>query len=68
MKPRIIIADNDINYIIPTDDRPLSKDREALEARFRERYSRYMGTCDKEIKSDEILTHTVSAIKEDFLK
>ena len=65
---KIYFLNRDINYIIPTDDRPLSKDREALEARFRERYSRYMGTCDKEIKSDEILAHTVSAIKEDFLK
>jgi shikimate dehydrogenase len=65
---RIYFLNRDINNIIPTDDRPLSKDREALEARFRERYSRYMETCDKEIISDEILEHTVSAIKEDFFK
>ena len=65
---RIYFLNRDLEYIMPTDDRPLSKDREALEARFRERYSRYMGTCDMEIKSDEILEHTVSAIREDFLK
>lgn len=64
---RIYFLNRNLDKIIPTDDRPLSKDRAALEARFRERYSRYMGTCDKEIKSDEILEHTVSAIKEDFL-
>ena len=65
---RIYFLNRDLDKIMPTDDRPLSKDREALEARFRERYSRYMGTCDMEIKSDEILEHTVSAIREDFLK
>jgi shikimate dehydrogenase len=65
---RIYFLNRDLEHIIPTDDRPLAKDREALEARFRERYSRYMGTCDMEIKSDEILEHTVSAIWEDFLK
>ncbi len=65
---RIYFLNRALDKIIPTDDRPLSKDRKALEARFRERYSRYIGTCDMEIKSDEVLEHTVSAIQEDFLK
>ncbi len=64
---RIYFLNRPLECIIPTEDRPLSRDREALEARFLERYPRYLATCDREIKTDEILEHTISAIKEDFL-
>ncbi len=56
-----------LDKIIPTDDRPLSRDREALEARFKERYPRYLATADKIILVDEVLEHTVSTIEEDII-
>ncbi len=65
---RIYFLNRSLDCIMPTEDRPLAKDREALENRFRERFPRYLSTCDKEIVSDEILEHTVFAIMEDFTK
>ncbi len=63
---RIYFLNRALENIIPTQDRPLSRDREALEARFRERYPRYLATCDQEIVMDEIPNNTVKAITEDL--
>ncbi len=63
---RIYFLNRDIEKILPTEDRPLSRDREALEARFHERYPKYLATCDCEIITCEDLAHTVSSIQEDF--
>ncbi|MBQ9748414.1 MAG: shikimate dehydrogenase [Clostridia bacterium] len=65
---RLYFLNRSLSKILPTDDRPLSRDREALEARFRERYPRYLATCDKEIVMDEIPENTVKAITEDMLQ
>jgi shikimate dehydrogenase len=65
---RIYFLNRKLENILPTDDRPLSRDRAALEARFRERYPRYLSTCDREIVMDEIPEHTVKAITEDFFQ
>ncbi len=63
---RIYFLNRPLEYILPTDDRPLSKDRDALEKRFAERYDRYLSTADKEIKTDEVLEHALKTIQEDF--
>ncbi len=46
---RIIFLDRPLNEIVPTQDRPLSSNREQLEKRYRERYSRYCDTADRVI-------------------
>ncbi len=65
---RVYFLNRPLDKIMPTEDRPLSRNREALEARFKERYSRYLSTCDMELQTDEILSHTISMIQKDFTK
>ena len=49
---RIIFLDRPISSITATEGRPLSANREALEARYRERYPIYCGTCDAHVETD----------------
>lgn len=63
---RLYFLNRSLDKIEPTADRPLALDRAALEARFRERYERYLATCDIEIVTDENVYHTADSIKEDF--
>lgn len=42
----VIFLDRLLENIIPTDDRPLSKDREALQKRYNERYEIYKAAAD----------------------
>ena len=56
----------DVEKLIPTKDRPLASDAEAIRRRFRERYERYLTTCHKEIRSDEVIDHTEAEIRKDF--
>ena len=65
---KIYFLNRPIENIVPTADRPLALDRAALEARFRERYSRYLSTCDMEIKTVESPVQTAKMISEDFFK
>ena len=65
---RIYFLNRSLDAILPTKDRPLASSKEALQKRFDERYSRYLATADREIVTDEIIEHTISAIKEDFYK
>ena len=63
---RLYFLNRSLDKIEPTADRPLALDRAALEARFRERYERYLATCDIEIVTDENVYHTADSIKEDL--
>ncbi len=63
---RIYFLNRPLEYIVPTADRPLALDRAALQARFEERYERYLSTCDLEIKTVESPEQTANLIKEDF--
>ena len=65
---RIYFLNRPIEYIVPTADRPLALDRTALEARFRERYGRYLSTCDREIRTVESVAQTANMISEDFFQ
>lgn len=65
---KIYFLNRPIENIVPTADRPLALDRTALEARFRERYARYLATCDREIKTVESASETAKMISEDFFK
>ena len=63
---RLYFLNRPIEYIVPTSDRPLALDRAALEARFAERYDRYLSTADVEIKTDETIEHSINTVTEDF--
>ena len=65
---RIYFLNRPLENIVPTADRPLALDRAALKARFEERYERYLSTADAEIKTNEMIEHTIEAIKEDFFR
>ena len=43
---KIYFIDRPLSQLIPTDSRPLASDREAIEKRYKERYSIYKNTAD----------------------
>lgn len=62
---RIYFLDRDIENIKPTDDRPLSKDRESLNRLYNERYGIYLSSCDKRIQcAGEVQTNVNAIIKD----
>ena len=63
---RIYFIDRPLRYILPTDDRPLSSDREALEQRFRERYPIYKATADVIVPVKGLPKTVAEAIRKDF--
>ena len=65
---KIYFIDRDIDDIVPTRDRPLSSDREALRKRYEERYPIYTGTCDVHMKNDGTAEALANKITEDFTK
>ncbi|MBQ1261024.1 MAG: shikimate dehydrogenase [Clostridia bacterium] len=65
---RIYFIDRPLESLIPTSDRPLSKSREALSARYLERYPIYLKAADKTIDADTDAQTVANAIKEDFCK
>ena len=64
---RLYFLDRPVEDILPTDDRPLSRDREALEQRYRERYTRYNVTADTRIPVEGSADTVAKAIREEFL-
>ena len=49
---KIFFIDRPLEHIIPTEDRPLSKDKDSLKKRFEERYETYLRTADVRIVAD----------------
>ena len=49
---RIYFIDRPLESLIPTDDRPLSSTREAIEARYKERYPIYLATLDVHVDAN----------------
>ncbi len=66
LNSKIYFIDRPLDKIIPTDDRPLSKDRESLEKRYNERYEIYCKVSDKLINSKISAEETVNDILKDF--
>ena len=60
----VFFLNRPLENIIPTSDRPLSSDIQALKKRFEERYSIYMATGDFEITVDGIPENAVNKIME----
>ena len=64
---KIYFLNRDIENIIPTSDRPLASDREALEKRFKERFEIYKGSADVEINVNCDAEKIAEEIRKDFL-
>ena len=63
---RIYFLDRPLEQLIPTPDRPLSQDNEAIRRRYNERYERYASTCDVRIPNDGTPDEAIAAIRKDF--
>ena len=64
---RLYFLDRPVEAICPTKDRPLSRDRDALERRYEERYTRYTVTADTRIPVNGSPDEAAAAIREEFL-
>lgn len=63
---RIYFLDRPLEEILPTDDRPLSGNREQLQKRYNERYARYCATADHIISPASVLDEVCKQIIEDM--
>ncbi len=60
----LFFLDRPLADIIPTEDRPLSRNFEALKKRYEERYGIYLSCCDEKIDVDGSVQNAVSRITE----
>ena len=63
---RLFFIDRPLECLIPTEDRPLSSDRESIIKRYNERYLIYRGSCDVHIKGDLSAEKIADMILENF--
>jgi shikimate dehydrogenase len=63
---RIYLLDRPLEKLIPTDDRPLSCDRETLRRRYEERYERYHEAADAVITDPADAISAANCIREEF--
>lgn len=59
---RLFFLDRPLSLLIPTDDRPLSSDKESLTRRYNERYPLYCEVCDERIVSEGTVEETTDAL------
>ncbi len=60
----VFFLDRPLEDIIPTEDRPLSRDFDALKKRYEERYDIYLSACDERIVIDGNVQNAVAEIME----
>ena len=65
---RILYLDRPLSDITPTSDRPLSRDREALAARYRERAPIYQASADARVEVAGEIAKTLTALSDAFTK
>ena len=65
---KLYFIDRPLSELIPTSDRPLSSDREAIEKRYNERYAIYNSTADVRIEVNSDAEGVKAKILEDFFK
>lgn len=63
----LYFLDRDLDLLITTADRPLSSDREALSARYNERYDKYLACCDKKISSNGTVQQAAAEIERSLI-
>ena len=59
---RLFWLDRSLDKLMPTADRPLSSDREALARRYEERYPIYQAVCDTRIDGDGAVDEVANAV------
>ncbi len=65
---RLYFIDRPLENLIPTDDRPLAKDKEAIKKRYNERYDIYNSSADVRIAAECDQYTVAKRIEEDFNK
>lgn len=65
---RLYFIDRPIELLMPTSDRPLAKDRTALEKRYDERYPIYTSVCDVRIDGSGSVSEVAERIIQEFCK
>ena len=65
---RIYFIDRPIDLLVPTSDRPLSQNREAIEQRFKERYPIYTACADVRIDGGGSVSEVAESIIKEFCK
>lgn len=60
----VFFLDRPLEDIMPTEDRPLSRDFDALKKRYEERYDVYLSSCDMKIDVDGKVENSVRKILE----
>lgn len=63
---RLFFLDRSLEKLVSTDDRPLSKDREALEKRYNERMPVYRRTADVTVDGNGTVSETARLVAEAF--
>lgn len=63
---RLYFLDRSLEELLPTDDRPLAQDREALQQRYDERYPTYCVTADVHITVDGTAEDAAAAVRKEF--
>lgn len=64
----IFFVDRPLEQLIPTADRPLAADAEAIKKRYSERIDTYISTCDKRVPVLGDAYQTADEIRKEFLK
>ena len=65
---RLYFLNRPLSLLCPTDDRPLARDREALQKRYDERLPRYRAVADAEILATGTPEDVAGAILEEFYR
>ena len=65
---RVYFIDRPLSSLLPTEDRPLTSTREALEKKFKERYDIYKASADVRIDADCSVAEVLDKILGEFLK
>ena len=65
---RIYFIDRPLCNLVPTDDRPLSRDRTAIEALYEKRYPIYLAAADVHIDGSGTVNEVADRIIKEFLK
>lgn len=63
---KVFFLDRPLEQLIPTDDRPLSSTKEAIQKRYNERYSVYTGTADVIIPNNTTADAAAKEIERNF--
>ena len=64
---KIIFLNRPFNLLTPTQDRPLSTERDALKKLYNERFSIYKNSCDIEILADKTPEQVLYEIKKELI-